>query len=154
MLRQFYGGTLWALALAGCGALPFTDPADQAVLAAVKQAAGDATRMQFTDVRWCPGTVDGTRAAAVYAVGATTYSSQAGAGGYLVEVAPDGTVARTVKADIMNPNIDPEALRIDETYCDGQLVVTYRNKMQEALSNTESAYGALANPAPEPRPLP
>lgn len=154
MLQRFHGRALWVLALAGCGALPFTDPANQAVLAAVKQAAGAATQMQFTDVRWCPRTVDGARAAAVYAVGATTYSPEAGAGGYLVEVAPDGTVARTVKADIMNPNIDPEALRIDEAYCDGQLVVTFRNKMQEALRNTESAYGTRASPAPEPPPLP
>ena len=124
------GGAL-LLVLAGCGSLPGHDAADRDVLVAVGKAAGDATGMEFTDVRWCPDRVNDVRAAAVYAVGDTTYGTESGAGLYLVEVMPDGSVGRPVKANILDPNIDPEAMRVDQTYCDGQLVVRYRDTMRQ-----------------------
>jgi hypothetical protein len=139
-----FGSAMLLLALIGCGPAFGQDPGDQAVLAAVRQAAGDATDMRFTDVRWCPDRVNGARAAAVYAVGSTTYGSESGAGMYIVEVAADDTVGPPVKANILDPNVDQDAMRLDQTYCDGQLVMRYR----DALRQIDSGYSGGSLPEP------
>lgn len=112
------------LILGGCG----PSSSEALILEAVQQASGNNPELQLTRVSWCADTVDGKRAAFVAAVGPVQSAAEGGSGGYLVEVADDGTIASTVKATGMSPS--SEALRIDRKYCSGELVA----KPQEAIN--------------------
>ena len=117
--------------------------AEAAIIAAVKDAAGGAPELQVAINGWCPITVDGARVAHVAAGGPVTAGATTGSGGYLVEVGKDGTVRATAKASPPTESVDPEALRLDRTYCEGRFVDAPMQAMQKLHDMQQGTYDNL-----------